>query len=243
MKLLFIPLVLFFTLLTHAQTTDAETCFNQVNGKVVNKSTGNVIANAFIQLKTNGKIIEEMHSDGSGMFQFKLNCDTRYQVSAVFENYSKSIKLVFTSKTTATHEIVLEMLPLNEFVVENGKKVIVMEPIEFEPDDNTVTQDIAAQLDHVVELLTKYSNIKIEIAFHTNNLGDLTFLKNLSQKRADACSSYIVGKGIDPSRVIATGYGFTNPIEGCNTPEMISRKEKCTKNSRTEFVVISDVVE
>ncbi|HHB52563.1 MAG TPA: OmpA family protein, partial [Saprospiraceae bacterium] len=39
----------------------------------------------------------------------------------------------------------------------------------------------------------------------------------LSQKRADAVKKYLVDKGVDPSRLIATGYGETMPVADNNT--------------------------
>lgn len=218
-------------------------CSNSVTGKVINKQSKASISNALIQLKLNGKIVEQIHSDVNGSFAFKLECDSRYQISAVFENYSKSIKLVFTARENATHEVLLEMIPLSEFKIIGDKRIIVMESIEFEPDDFTVSQEIGNQLDIVVELMNKYTQIQIEIGFHSNNMGDLNFLKSLTQKRADACASYIINKGIAPERVIAKGYGFTAPLADCDNESMRSNKEKCNKNYRTEFVVTSELIE
>lgn len=218
-------------------------CSNQVTGKVVNKQSKASIPNALVQLKLNGKIVEQTHSDVNGSFAFNLECDSRYQISAVFENYSKSIKLVFTAREDTSHEVLLEMIPLSEFKIVGDKRVIVMENIEFEPDDFTVGKEIGNQLDIVVELMNKYTQIQIEIGFHSNNMGDLNFLKSLTQKRADACASYIINKGIAPERVTAKGYGFTAPLPDCDNDNMRLNKERCNKNSRTEFVVTSDLIE
>ncbi len=235
---------LFFLLITSfalAQNPE-EKCINTVNGKVIDKSTNNEIANSLVQLKANGTIVEETHTDADGSFSFQLKCDTRYQISAICENYSKGVKLIFTLNTKTDHNITLELIPMVEFKIEDNTKKIVMEPIQFEPDDNSITPDAAEQLDFVVELLKKYNNMKINLAFHSNNMGNFDFLKNLSQKRADICARYITERGIDPSRINAVGYGFEKPIEKCNDDMMMTNKTRCVDNYRTEFIVISDVI-
>jgi len=242
MKTFFFNLFFIISIALIAQNENIK-CYNTVNGKVINKKTTSLIVNALIQLKLNGVLVKEIHSDKNGMFSFDLNCDSRYQISAIYENYSKSTKLVFTSKINNSHEIILEMLPLNEFINIDNKKILVLEPIEFEPDDSTITKEIALQLDVVAETMNKYAQIQIEIAFHSNNMGDLGFLKSLTQKRADACASYLISKGINTSRILAKGYGFSSPIAECDKENMKQNKERCIKNYRTEFVLTSEIVE
>ncbi len=242
MKTIINFMLLLFTTVVIAQNPK-ENCINNVTGKVLNKNSGKEITNALIQLKLNGNVVEETYSDAEGSFSFQLNCASRYQVSAIYENYSKSIKLVFTSNTNTNHILKLELIPLNEFKIENGVKMIVMEPLEFEPDDASITKETALQLDMVVDILNKYNNLKIDIVFHTNNMGDLSFLKNLSQKRADACANYITSKGIDSNRTNAAGLGFEKPIDKCNNDIMKQNKDRCVDNDRTEFIVKSDIIE
>ncbi len=220
-----------------------ENCINNVTGKVLKKNSGKEITSALIQLKLNGNVVEETYSDADGSFSFQLKCASRYQISAVYENYSKSIKLVFTSNTNTDHILKLELIPLNEFKIENGVKKIVLEPIEFEPDDASITKESAIQLDMIVDILNKYNNLKIDIVFHTNNMGDLNFLKNLSQKRADACANFITSKGIDSNRINAVGLGFEKPVEKCNNDIMKQNKARCVENYRTEFIVNSEIIE
>ena len=242
MRFIFLIYLLSQSLFCFSQTEN-NTCFNQVSGKVINKQTQAVIPNAFIQLKLNGVIIEELHSDENGMFTFQLNCDARYQISSVYENFTKSIKLVFTAKNPENHTVLLEMIPLNEFKIINNQKLIVLEPIYFEPDDFSITKEASNQLDMVSDIMNKYAQLKIEIAFHSNNMGDLNFLKSLSQKRADTCAEYLYKKGVNSSRITAKGYGFSNPITDCDKESMKGNKEKCLKNYRTEFIVTSEIIE
>jgi outer membrane protein OmpA-like peptidoglycan-associated protein len=54
----------------------------------------------------------------------------------------------------------------------------------------------------------------------------------LSQGRADAVKAYLVGRGIDGSRMISAGYGPDQPIE---TNRTAAGREK---NRRVEFMIL-----
>ena len=53
----------------------------------------------------------------------------------------------------------------------------------------------------------------VEIGVHTDERGADAWNLEMSQKRADAISSYLVAKGVDAKRLRATGYGETRPID------------------------------
>jgi OmpA-OmpF porin, OOP family len=52
----------------------------------------------------------------------------------------------------------------------------------------------------------------LEIAGYTDNIGDAAANATLSQQRADAVRNVLVQAGVDPSRLVAKGYGNANPI-------------------------------
>jgi len=52
----------------------------------------------------------------------------------------------------------------------------------------------------------------LNIGGHTDNVGKADMNMKLSQDRADAVKAYLIEKGIDGSRLNATGYGSTQPV-------------------------------
>jgi OmpA-OmpF porin, OOP family len=74
--------------------------------------------------------------------------------------------------------------------------------------------------------------MKIEIGGYTDNVGDESLNKNLSEKRAKAVYDYFVGQGIDESRMVYAGYGSKNPIAENTTTE--GQK----KNRRIEIKIL-----
>jgi outer membrane protein OmpA-like peptidoglycan-associated protein/uncharacterized protein YidB (DUF937 family) len=53
---------------------------------------------------------------------------------------------------------------------------------------------------------------KLEIAGYTDNNGDAAANVSLSQQRAEAVRNVLVSAGVDPSMLIAKGYGGANPV-------------------------------
>ncbi|NBR15273.1 MAG: OmpA family protein, partial [Crocinitomicaceae bacterium] len=84
------------------------------------------------------------------------------------------------------------------------------------------------------ELLKQNPTITVEISGHTDDVGtDATNLK-LSFDRATVVVAELVNKGIQPSKLIARGYGKTQPIAPNDTPE--NRQ----LNRRTEFKIVGN---
>jgi outer membrane protein OmpA-like peptidoglycan-associated protein len=91
-----------------------------------------------------------------------------------------------------------------------------------------------AELNKLVQLLTKNQNLQIEISGHTDNSGDRKFNVTLSTNRAKAVYDYLISVGkIFPERLSYKGYADTKPRAPNDTPE------NKAKNRRTEFRVLA----
>jgi outer membrane protein OmpA-like peptidoglycan-associated protein len=113
------------------------------------------------------------------------------------------------------------------------ERIIITQKIHFEFNKANIRPISFPILDDVVELLKKNPQIKkIEIGGHCDWIGGDEYNLRLSQKRAEAVVKYLVSKGIDPSRLVAKGYGEGNPIADNNTTEGRA------KNRRVEFTVL-----
>jgi outer membrane protein OmpA-like peptidoglycan-associated protein len=98
-------------------------------------------------------------------------------------------------------------------------KGLVLDNVEFPSGKATLIGESPKRLDVVVEYMTHKKSVRIEIAGHTDNVGDKKANKTLSQKRADAVRAYLVSKGIDGARITAVGYGDAKPVAPNTTPE------------------------
>ena len=88
-----------------------------------------------------------------------------------------------------------------------------------------------ASLNNVVTILTDNPAYKVDIAGHTDNTGKADKNQTLSEARANAVKAYFVSKGVDESRLNATGYGPDKPI--ADNKKAAGR----TKNRRVEMTV------
>lgn len=80
--------------------------------------------------------------------------------------------------------------------------------------------------------IARNCDARLEVASHTDAIGDAVINMKLSQRRADAVRKYLVQSGVDPEQVEAKGYGETQPIADNST------EEGRTANRRVEFRVI-----
>ncbi len=99
------------------------------------------------------------------------------------------------------------------------KNKINLPGVEFELNSATLTPASSSVLNGAATTLNRYMDITVEAAGHTDSSGKATYNMSLSQRRAESVRDYIIGKGIDASRITARGYGETSPIANNDTPE------------------------
>jgi outer membrane protein OmpA-like peptidoglycan-associated protein len=96
---------------------------------------------------------------------------------------------------------------------------VILHGILFDLDKASLKQESEKQLSNIVTLLLKYPNLKLEVQGFTDNQGKPDYNVKLSQNRAETVSSYLQIFGIDKKRLVAKGYGESNPIASNDTEE------------------------
>jgi outer membrane protein OmpA-like peptidoglycan-associated protein len=76
--------------------------------------------------------------------------------------------------------------------------------------------------------------MQVMVEGHTDSVGSASRNLRLSQARADAVRVYMVGKGVSPERLTATGFGKERPIESNQT------KAGRELNRRVEFTITKE---
>jgi OmpA-OmpF porin, OOP family len=113
-------------------------------------------------------------------------------------------------------------------------QTIVLNNIFFVFDKYELKKESFFELDRLVVLMNKNSNMKIEISSNTDNVGTLAYNDELSIKRAESVLNYLITKsGIDNSRIVMKHYGELNPV-ATNTTEKGRQL-----NRRVEFKILS----
>lgn len=104
--------------------------------------------------------------------------------------------------------------------------------LEFENGKDIIKITSFASLDELAEVLKKKPTWGLQLAGHTDNVGDDQKNLILSKKRAEAVKNYMITKGIDALRLNTLYFGETMPIAPNDTPE--GRQ----KNRRVEMKII-----
>jgi outer membrane protein OmpA-like peptidoglycan-associated protein len=76
------------------------------------------------------------------------------------------------------------------------------------------------------------SGMYIRVEGNTDSVGDEDWNQTLSERRADAIVQYLVGKGIDPGRIVSKGNGSGRPLVSNRTADGRAR------NRRTDILFI-----
>lgn len=98
---------------------------------------------------------------------------------------------------------------------------------------NAVIKDVSnSSLNDLATLLLKKPEWKLQIAGHTDNVGNDQSNLILSKKRAEAIKAYLVSKGISADRLRALFFGETEPIASNDT------EEGRQKNRRVEMTIV-----
>ncbi len=176
----------------------------------------------------NSKKVFEGVSDSSGKFDILIDKGDTYKIKikGIGEAQDYNTLAIPAGKGIAKGKITIKYEPAKTFELKN---------LDFDFGKATIKVGSDKILKDVITVLNLKKSMKIEIAGYTDNVGsDVENLK-LSQNRAEAVRNYLITKGkIDASRIVAKGYGETNPIADNDSEE--GRKQ----NRRTEVYILSE---
>ena len=145
--------------------------------------------------------------------------------------------------TTIYKEIILKRTitkpvtnPIIDAPLEKGK-TIVLENILYEFDRDEIRPKAIENLMHLYDLMLEYKEMVIELSSHTDSRGEYEYNVDLSQRRADSATQWLLNRGIDPKRIIAKGYGEFQLINECSNGAKCTEEEHL-QNRRTEFKIL-----
>ena len=110
-------------------------------------------------------------------------------------------------------------------------------PVNWNTGSATLTSQAKSIIDsRLVPVLT--DGVAVEIASHTDSRGSATNNQSLSERRAQAVVNYLISKGINPSQLVANGYGEARLLNRCADGVSCNESEH-KANRRTTFRVIN----
>ncbi|MFL5575862.1 MAG: OmpA family protein [Gemmatimonadaceae bacterium] len=96
--------------------------------------------------------------------------------------------------------------------VGEGIQVTFASGLLYDFDSDRVKPTAADNLRELARSLDKYPNSDLLIVGHTDDVGADSYNQRLSERRADAAASYLVGQGVTRSRIRTRGLGEAEPV-------------------------------
>lgn len=148
-------------------------------------------------------------SAADGKFILKLPSGDKYAISV--KSLADSTKYgVLDIPALGPDEFYTD--PFNVDIKFEPARTYTLNNVHFDFGKASLRPESFIELQELVDFLKNRETVRIEIGGHTDNIGKDADNLRLSQQRAEAIRSYLSKKGIAPVRVIAKGYGASQPV-------------------------------
>ncbi|MCE8004795.1 OmpA family protein [Billgrantia ethanolica] len=106
-------------------------------------------------------------------------------------------------------------------VERRGDDIVLNMPssVTFGFDSSELTVQARNALNDVANVLTQYTDTRVNIAGHTDSTGSVSYNQRLSERRAESVGNYLAQSGVARNRLYMTGYGPSQPIATNATEE------------------------
>jgi outer membrane protein OmpA-like peptidoglycan-associated protein len=99
-----------------------------------------------------------------------------------------------------------------------GDGILVNFPdVTFAVNSTTISPQMRDTLDGVAQSMIDYPNSLIDVMGHTDSTGSDQYNLDLSRRRAESVSNYLVSRGVARARIETLGYGEQYPIADNST--------------------------
>ncbi|MBA2663789.1 MAG: OmpA family protein [Bradymonadaceae bacterium] len=193
---------------------------------------GAAVANATIKL--NGAKPVEVKTGADGRYSAEVQAGP-YTVAAMASTYQTAGKDVrVEANGTVDLDITLQPAAKESFVEVSTEEIKITDRIQFETGAATILPGSFNVLDQVASVIFENPQIKkMQIQGHTDDVGSAELNLELSQQRADAVRTYLIGKGVAAERLTAKGVGSQQPL----LPNTTNRNRSL--NRRVEFRIVN----
>lgn len=205
-------------------------------GIVLEEETNLKLSDVNVKLiKSSSRQAREAVTNASGKFAFVLDPNAVYTIKASKPGFITKSKVISTSGARQDVPLEVDDLFLSR-IVEN--QIIEIPNVLYDLGKFAIRPDAALELDKVVDFLQDNPGISVELSSHSDARGDAVKNLELSQKRAQAATDYIVSKGISEARILAKGYGESQLKNNCKDGVKCSEAQHQV-NRRTEIKIVS----
>lgn len=217
----------------------------QVEGFAKNLHTGEYLSGTLVTLfDESNQVIQDTIVGDDAYYIFKIQYNKRYKVRGTRKAYiPQDVEFSTNSQGKSQHNVLLSLEAYSdaeESIEENedGEVRVRLDKIYFDFDKSDIKEKAANTLNVLVDLMTKYPFMEVEVAAHTDAKGSDQYNLDLSKRRAASTLEYLVSQGIDRKRLISIGYGEMQPLNDCVEDSDCTEAEYDI-NRRCEFTIIN----
>lgn len=117
--------------------------------------------------------------------------------------------------------------------INNQIYLIMPGNITFDSNDANIKVSFQPVLNSIAKVIKEYNKTMVQVNGYTDSTGSAALNNSLSLMRANSVSNYLRIKGVEANRIVANGYGSSNPIASNSTA--MGREQ----NRRVEIVLIN----
>ena len=213
-----------------------------VKATVIDADTGEPIkANIRIVNHEDKLEVKQVKTSGKGSYLGSLIVGYTYGFYVSSPGYvyqSEYMDLAEMRSSYKPYELTLAMhklaAPTTQPTTVDKAEPVVLKNIFFESGSAILSAASDPELDQLAATLLGSSQLVVQIAGHTDNVGSSTDNLLLSQQRANSVVAALLSRGVNKSQLNAVGYGESKPIADNDTTE--GRQ----KNRRTEFIILQE---
>ena len=193
-----------------------------ISGIVRDCKNNEPLDGALVTMKNNNGQNLQATTGPDGKFSFELAGDVSNQTFNITkENYKERMTLGATENIDESDLMIDNYINvpicINEIEKPEDKKLEIraenVVSVYFDFDKSLLAGRSIEIMDSIYNVLADDKTITIQISGYTDGLGSDEYNRKLSDKRAKACSNYLLKKGIELSRITFVSFGECCPVE------------------------------
>lgn len=170
-------------------------------------------------------------------YYFDVLPDKEYKLTATKDGYLTG----FATFSTVGLEVSDTLYADVQIVKVIANKTVVVKDIFYDFDKASLRPESKPGLDSLLAFMNDNPFLIVELGAHTDNKGSDEYNNALSQARAQTVVDYLRSNKIDSSRLIAKGYGESQPIVPNENANGTDSPENRQRNRRTELKIVGQI--
>jgi outer membrane protein OmpA-like peptidoglycan-associated protein len=147
--------------------------------------------------------------DSSGYYEFYINTSKQYHVKIESDFHASATDKIEILTIDSNGEVRKDFYLQPEF---RENQVFTLDNLIFGQGQASITSDSYLELNRLVGLMAKHTDMVIQLEGHTDFRGSKSLNMELSEDRVEAVKAYLERQGINGNRIKTKAYGGTQPL-------------------------------